>query len=459
MKIIVLVDLNCDLIHSVYKSAEIKIDTLIVSNDTQVERIKKDYDIENILSMQSVNNFYKNQEINLDYTMLKKFINTQLKVEHFLSRVTTDINAIQYIYYHALSYWMDRFKTKKIDSVISLGLEFGSTFDSVIFDVANYYQKKVFIIEYGLFTGKIFANQLFDYNLKEYLPINAISNGLETVKIEDFLYNSKDENPIKKIKSIKDFLKKTPSKYGGYLLVMFVAFVFGKFKDIHHTFSISWWTYFKNYIKIKQTLRHYNKLSISCDSSAKYIFYALHMEPESGTLVRTGFSNQLVIIKSIAQNLPFGWTLYVKEHPHQFSNLNNFYRYYYLSSMDKFKSNSYYDEIVRLKNVKLLDININSKKVIKNALAIATINGTITLESIIDKKPILLFSQGSSPFQKLKDIYYIENSNNIGEALAKIDTGFNPEYNDFNSLIESYFYKVSMDEEVDYKKLIENLLK
>jgi hypothetical protein len=182
------------------------------------------------------------------------------------------------------------------------------------------------------------------------------------------------------------------------------------------------------------------------------------MEPEASTIVRTIFSNQLVIIKALAQNLPKGWVLYVKEHPHQFSRLNNFERYFYLSSIEKFKTKRYYEEIVKLPNVKLLDIRTKSKDILKKAQVVSTINGTITLEAITMKKPILLFSQNTTPFQKLKDIFYITNSDDIKKALNKIQNDFEFQYDDLDNLINNYFFEVEFGKSNDYRKLVENSL-
>lgn len=446
------------MLESVYGSNKIEIHTLIVGSDEAKSRLLLKYDIPNILSVESIYEFYKACDIKLDYSIIDEFKSTQTKVENFLHRVSSDINTIQYIYYSALSYWIKEFENNNIDAVMYLGLEFGSVYDSVIFDVAKYFKKKVYIIEYGLFTGKVFANQLLDYINNDYIKISSKTNNLRLVNKNIFLYNSKDEDPIKRPKNLKDYLKKTPEKYGGYLLIMFISLILGKYKSVHHSFNISWWQYFKNYLYSKKLFRYYQSKSIKFDKSKRYIFYAMHMEPEAGTLARTTFSNQLVIIKSLAQNLPEGWVLYVKEHPHQLTQFNNFYRYYYLSSLHKFKTINYYDEILKLKNVFLLDIHTNSKDIIENSSAVSTINGTVILEAISVKKPVLAFSQATTPFVKETDIFDIKTTSELEEAIGKINNGFIPEYKNIDDVFHSYYYEVNMGEEVNYRNLIESLV-
>jgi len=237
--------------------------------------MKSKYNIENILTFESINAFYCNQKLDLDYSIISEFRETELKVEHFLSRITTDINSIQHIYYSALFYWIKRFKKNDIYGVISSNVEFGSTFDSVIFDVAKYYGKSVFIAEVGLSNGYIRTNQLFDYIQKKYIQLDLTKYSLKKVKKEDFFFNSsaksggKNYVPPKDTESnlVKSFIKTILYGVGGFLLLTFPAVLLGRFKSEHHTFNTSWWTYLKNYIYIKKISKYYSSLCGRFDSS------------------------------------------------------------------------------------------------------------------------------------------------------------------------------------------------
>lgn len=458
MKNIVLIDLDCTLVESLSTSKKISIDTIIVGSYAQIEVVKNKYDIKNIFSMETINYFYTQCSINLDYEIIRHFRHTELKVEHFLSRVTADINSIQYIYYSALSYWFERFKTNEIDAVLSAGIEFGSTFDSIIYDVAKYYGKKVFIMEVALNNGAKIANQLLDYTNKKYININPVQNGLKVVNIDDFLFNSKVLTSNNKNASLRDFIIKYQHILGGYIGVTFFLSLFGKHKSIHHTFKVNWLIYFKNYIYSKKMIKYYNSLCVEFDESKKYVYYPLHMEPEASTMARTVFSNQLVIIKTISQSLPEGWILYVKEHPHQFTKLNNFSRYFYFTSLEKFKTKRYYNEIAKLNNVKLLNLSVNSKNIIDKSELVATINGTVIIEAIKVNKPVMMFSQATSPFVNIKSIFNVNTLNECKRSLDRIRANNSVDYSDFEELIKNYFYEVSKSKKFDYKKLVENLI-
>ena len=458
MKRIVLIDLDLICINSLTDSKQIIVDTLIVSTDEQVKFCKSDYkNIENILSMESINSFYLEQKINLDYEKIELFRATQLKVEHFLSRLTTDINAIQYIYYSAISYWLDKIDSNKIDAVFSAGIEFGSTFDSVIYDVAKFLNKKVFIMEVGLNNGEKVCNQLFDYTKKEHIKIRDIDKDLPKMNINDFLFNSVvKKNLNKKIDSFRDLVFVVIEKYFGYLGIMFILSVLRRFKSIHHSFNVSFFTYFKNLIYAEKLKKYYESKCDYFNKDKNYIYYSLHMEPEASTLARTIFFNQLVIIKTLSQSLPDGWELYVKEHPHQFNNLNNANRYFYLASLEKFKTKRYYDEIKNLSNVKLISMSVNSNELITNSRAIATINGTVLIEAVNKKKPILLFSQNTTPFKYVSGINEIADLTECKLKINKIYSENEVSYDNFNEIINDYFFEINKNG--NYKNLIEKLI-
>ncbi|WP_219810469.1 hypothetical protein, partial [Campylobacter concisus] len=101
MRKIILIDLDCNVVHSVIRSNVLQIDTLIVSSKSDVINIQEKYNIPIVLSWYEVNEYYTKQNIKLDYSIIKNFRNTQLKVEHFFSRVTSDLNSQQYLYYCA----------------------------------------------------------------------------------------------------------------------------------------------------------------------------------------------------------------------------------------------------------------------------------------------------------------------------------------------------------------------
>ncbi|MDD4901330.1 MAG: hypothetical protein PHS62_04510 [Patescibacteria group bacterium] len=108
----------------------------------------------------------------------------------------------------------------------------------------------------------------------------------------------------------------------------------------------------------------------------KYAFYPLQLEPEVTTLLLAPFFiDQLWLIKQIAASLPLNFKLYVKEHP----------------SMFGYRRNSFYKELKKIPNVKLVPSSQESFDLIKNAQIILTITGTAGWEALMLKKPVITF--------------------------------------------------------------------
>jgi len=459
MKNIFLIDRSCKLIKSVSKSTKINIHTMIVENEQQKEDLKLNYNVENIYTAETINDTCNDYKCSLDYNILEQYRHTQVKVENFFNRFISDVNFVQYIYINALLFWNDYFEKNNIDMIVLNGVEHGFSFDSIVLDVAVKHGVKVYVIETALENGNnLYTGMILDYTSKVYVPLEVKKISLENIELDQYLYYKVTNKNPPKVKSFKNAIRYLLDKLGGELLVMFAYVLIGKYKNFHFGISINWSTYFRNFLHVKKMLRFYSSVSVEFDSSKKYVFYALHMEPEAATQARATFSNQLIIIKTIAQNLPDGWELYVKEHPHQLKNLNNRNRYYYLAGIKKFRTKETYRDILRIPNVKLLDINTKSKSIIESSQAVSSINGTIVLEGIVSKKPILLFSQSTTPFQNLNDIFHVKSEEDVVIAMNKIQNQLKVNYDDLNGLISEYFFKVDRTKTTDYKDLFENLV-
>jgi len=119
-----------------------------------------------------------------------------------------------------------------------------------------------------------------------------------------------------------------------------------------------------------------------------FAFYPLHYEPEVSLLLQAPFTtDQVHLIRQIARSLPVRMKLYVKEHP----------------VMAEFRPRSYYKELKRIHNVKLIRPTVSSYALIPNAKLVLTITGTVGWEAILLKKPVIMFGHwfyGTLPFVK-----------------------------------------------------------
>lgn len=142
-----------------------------------------------------------------------------------------------------------------------------------------------------------------------------------------------------------------------------------------------WWFLLDATKRKFRLMRGYDDLYDAYDGHEKFAYYPLHLEPEMAMLLLAPrWTDQIYLIKQIAESLPFAFKLYVKEHP----------------VMVGFRTRGYYRELKKIPNVKLIHPNHNSHEIIKDAKLILTETGTAGWEALLLKKPVITFG----------DVYY-----------------------------------------------------
>lgn len=112
-----------------------------------------------------------------------------------------------------------------------------------------------------------------------------------------------------------------------------------------------------------------------------YIYYALHLDPESSTMqLSPRHTNQLAVIEALAKQKPLHMDLLVKENPYMIGK----------------RPAGFYEKIVAMPGVYLVDPALTSLTLIRHARMTATITGTVAWESMLMHKPVLVI--GDSPF-------------------------------------------------------------
>ncbi len=112
----------------------------------------------------------------------------------------------------------------------------------------------------------------------------------------------------------------------------------------------------------------------------KYLYFPLHVTPEAVLLGSAPeLSDQFSLIKNISMNLPWGVTLYVKDHPAQ--------QVGFMLNYD------FYKKLLTLPNVRYFPPTVRSESLIepRECLAVAVINGTVGLEAAMKHKPVYVF--------------------------------------------------------------------
>jgi hypothetical protein len=119
-------------------------------------------------------------------------------------------------------------------------------------------------------------------------------------------------------------------------------------------------------------------------SDEPYVLFALHMQPERSTCPQGGvYDDQGLAIETAAKALPAGYTLYVKEHPRQFSPTRLKGRHY--------RDVGFYRRLAKLPNVRWMSIGADTAALVRGALATVTTTGSAGWESLLAGKPCLAF--------------------------------------------------------------------
>jgi hypothetical protein len=133
----------------------------------------------------------------------------------------------------------------------------------------------------------------------------------------------------------------------------------------------------------------------------KYVFFALHFQPEQSTLVGgIYYANQIGLIENISKSLPLGYSLVLKEHPAG-RGARPAWQYRHLAS---------------LPNVVFCDAP--SKVIAARAAAVLTISGTIGVEAIALDKPTIMFGRSFFDYSDL--LYRITDPSVLPELFQRI---------------------------------------
>lgn len=109
-----------------------------------------------------------------------------------------------------------------------------------------------------------------------------------------------------------------------------------------------------------------------------FVLYPLHFEPEvSLQIFGRPFQNQIELVRNLALSVPIGTKILVKEHPRSLG----------------FRKMAYYQKLLDIPNVYLVNPYIRAVNLVRFARAIAVVSGTIGLEAAILEKPVLIFGR------------------------------------------------------------------
>jgi hypothetical protein len=162
--------------------------------------------------------------------------------------------------------------------------------------------------------------------------------------------------------------------------------------------------------KIRLERAYAAHVSTDPDLTGPYVFLPLHYQPERTTSPDGGrFSNQVLLAAMVANALPKGWRLLIKEHPNQFSFKN---------TGNQSRDVWVYDDLAALPNTTLLPLDMPSKPVVQAASAIATVTGFAGWEALCRGKPVLVF--GTAWYQDCVGAFRVRTGAEMEDAFRAI---------------------------------------
>lgn len=163
----------------------------------------------------------------------------------------------------------------------------------------------------------------------------------------------------------------------------------------------------------------------------KYVYYPLHLDPETSTsLFGKWYVNQLSLLENISKSLPCDYKLYVKEHIYAYP----------------IRKRSYYKELKKYPNIRLLSPFENSFDLIKNSSMVLTITGTTGWEGVLLQKPVITFGNVYyNTFDKIIKIKEIEKL--PGFIRKNLDVNVNKEdtYKFITAMLKSTFEGIGVN--------------
>jgi len=177
--------------------------------------------------------------------------------------------------------------------------------------------------------------------------------------------------------------------------------------------------WYKEYGWSKIKKRHkeeYEKSQSNPDFSKKYIYVALHNQPECSTSAMGDiFVDQILMIDILSASIPHDWRLYIKESPLQWSGPRTHTGRY----------RGYYEEISKRKNVQFVPVGTSTFELIEKSQAVASVTGSANWEAIVRGKPALAF--GHVWYMYCDGVFRVSDGDSCKVATEKIRNGYKPD--------------------------------
>jgi hypothetical protein len=306
------------------------------------------------------------------------------------------------LYHKHLRYWNNILRTRKIDLYIGTNIPH-EVYDYVIYGLAKIYNIPTYFFLQSQINNLIHPMTDWEENCKSI--VNEFTMIKTNKDYSDFDFIVKKEWEMQTT-NVSPFYMKKVTLFERIHKILTLK----NLKKAIHPY------YYKNHfikdiirkIKNDQLKRHYNKISITPDFNSKYIYLALHYQPEMTTCPIGGaFVDQYLIVDLLDKYLPENINIFIKEHPKQ--EIPGRYL-------------NFYEDILRnRKRVFFVNLNTSTFDLIKYSLAVATVSGTVGWEALFRQKSVLLF--GHNFYQYAPGVFPIKTKDDCIRAINSIING------------------------------------
>ncbi len=381
----------------------------------------------------------------VDPVIIKTFFGTEIQSLVMMDGIdltNTSVLKKTHLYHTYLKYWFGVFETLKPDAVIFSDVPHMS-FKYVAYCIGKYLGIKQAILRDTQIAGRYgIIDDITDYKkLKKNLETNKGKN----FTLDDLSPDIRDYYE-KQQRSDKSpwFFRKGYAKKRAYSLYRFLPHPDAIKKNIKSllffkatylyirmlfmkrclpslepfckpVWAIKWQE--RRWNKLKQVFKQeYIQHQKNPDYSKKYIYVALHNQPERSTGTEGGvFVDQILMIDLLSYVIPNDWIIYVKENHMQWVNAR--------SHKGRFKG--YTEEIAQKRNVFVVPVETSTFDLTKNAQATATVTSTAGWEAVLRGKPALIF--GYTWYMYCNGVLRISDLSSAEEAIEKIKKGYAPD--------------------------------
>lgn len=326
-------------------------------------------------------------------------------------RYMLDYQIISDYYVKSIAFWFNYFKNNKVSYLFSL-----HTFNASPTHMSIIVAKKLNIPCFEGINILNPFNESIEYTFFDYLGNNFIEN-ISKINTDSPVYNHKVDGL-----NLKTRLKSSLANFFLSNIIIFDIYniLRSRNKNSIIYYNFNFYRDFTDYLnyKLKKYKSSPNK-SINLDN-LKFVFFALHLEPEAALTGKTSIHSQFSWINIISEFLPENIYIVVKAHPITIKS-NNLRHSYLIRNSNYYNSKDFYNNLNRNRKVIFIDPRRSSKEIITKSILTISLRGSVLGEAILYEKPALILERKHSIIRYIKEVYKFNGMKDLKKMLLNIE--------------------------------------